>query len=116
MSMLRHRAAVGSQVPATLVFSARLREDLLFFDELSRLAASDDGFRLMVTLTREAAAHSFRAGRIDAAFIVGTVAAVKMPVRQVLICGSNPFVEAVAEATIAAGIDATLIKTERYGI
>ena len=116
MSMLRYRAAIASQVPATLVFSARLREDLLFFDELSRLAAPDDGFRLVVTLTREAAAHSFRAGRIDAAFISGTVTGTKMPLRQVLICGSNPFVETVAKATIAAGIDATLIKTERYGV
>lgn len=116
MSMLRHRAAVGSHVPATLVFSARSRADLLFFDELSDLAAAGDGFSLIVTLTREAAAHSFRAGRIDAVFIAGIVMTMKMPVRQVLICGSNPFVEAAAEATIAAGIDATLIKTERYGV
>ena len=116
MSMLRHRAAVGSRVPATLVFSARLREDLLFFDELSNLAAAGDGFSLAVALTRETAAHPFRAGRIDAAFIADIVAAMKMPVRQVLICGSNPFVEAVAEGATAAGIDATLIKTERYGV
>jgi NAD(P)H-flavin reductase len=114
--MLRHRAAIGSQVPATLVFSARLREDLLFFDELSKLAAAGDGFSLKVTLTRETASHAFRAGRIDAAFIADIVAAMKTPVRRVLICGSNPFVEAVAEGTIAAGTDAALIKTERYGI
>ena len=116
MSMLRHRAVIGSHVPATLVFSARSREDLLFFDELSELAASGDGFNLMVALTREAAAHPFRAGRINATFIAGILTAMKMPVRQVLICGSNPFVEAAAEGTIAAGIDAALIKTERYGV
>ena len=116
MSMLRHRAAIQSQVSATLVFSARTREELLFFDELSKLAASGDGFSLTVTLTREAATHPFRTGRIDAAFIAGIVTAMKMPVRRVLICGSNPFVEAAAEATIAAGIDTTLIKTERYGV
>lgn len=116
MSMLRHRAAIGSQVPATLVFSARSREDLLFFDELSELAASADGFSLMVALTREAAAHPFRAGRIDATFIAGIVSAMKIPLRHVLICGSNPFVEAAAEGTMAAGICAALIKTERYGV
>jgi ferredoxin-NADP reductase len=98
------------------VFSARLREDLLFFDELSKLAASGDGFSLMVTLTREAAEHPFRAGRIDAGFIASIVTAMKLPVRQVLICGSNPFVETAAEGTIAAGIDPALIKTERYGV
>jgi ferredoxin-NADP reductase len=116
MSMLRHRAAIGSRVPVALVFSARFREDLLFFEELSKLAASGDGFSLAVTLTREVGAHSFRAGRIDAAFIAGIVTAIKMPVRQVLICGSNPFVETAAEGTIAAGIDPALIKTERYGV
>jgi ferredoxin-NADP reductase len=116
MSMLRHRGAIGSHVSATLVFSARDREDLLFFDELSRFALSGDGFNLMVTLTRDAAPHPFRAGRIDSAFIEGIVTAMAMPVRQVLICGSNPFVEAAAEGTIAAGVDSDLIKTERYGV
>ena len=81
---------------------------VLFFDELSKSAASGDGFSLMVTLTREEAAHSFRAGRIDGVFIAGIVTTMKIPVRQVLICGSNPFVEAASEATIAAGIDAEL--------
>jgi glycine betaine catabolism B len=81
MSMLRLRAAIGSHVPATLVFSARTREDLLFFDELSDLTASSDGFSLIVTLTREANGHSFRLGRIDAAFIASIVTTMKLPVR-----------------------------------
>jgi ferredoxin-NADP reductase len=116
MSMLRHRADVGSQVPVTLVFSARSREELLFFGELSELAAPGNAFSLMVALTREAAAHPFRAGRIDAAFIASAVSAMKTPLRHVMICGSNPFVETAAEGTMAAGIDAALIKTERYGV
>ena len=69
----------------------------------------------MVALTRETAAHPFRAGRIDAAFIAGIIA-MNPPVSQVLICGSNPFVETAAEGTIAAGINPDLIKTERYGV
>jgi ferredoxin-NADP reductase len=116
MSMLRHRAVVASQIPVTLVFSARSREELLFFEELSGLAASSDGFTLMVALTREAAAHPFRAGRIDGPFIAGVVAAINIPIRQVLICGSNPFVETASEGATTAGINAALIKTERYGI
>ena len=70
----------------------------------------------MVALTRETAAHPFRAGRIDAAFIAAIIASMKAPVRQVLICGSNPFVETASEGAMAAGIDAALIKTERYGV
>lgn len=116
ISMLRHRAAIGSHIPATLVFSARLREDLLFFDELSKLATSREDFDLSVTLTRETGAHSFRAGRIDAALVTDVVTAMKMPVRYVLICGSDPFVETASEGVIAVGIDPALIRTERYGI
>lgn len=116
MSMLRHRSKTNSTVPATLVFSARSREDLLYFDELSQFAASGDGFKFLVTLTREERPHPFRVGRIDAAFIKGVVAATPIPVCQVLICGSNPFVEVAAAATIEAGIDPRSIKTERYGI
>jgi ferredoxin-NADP reductase len=40
----------------------------------------------------------------------------KTRVRQVLICGSNPCVETAAAGAIAAGIDAAVIKTERYGV
>jgi ferredoxin-NADP reductase len=116
MSMLRHRSATNSTVPTTLVFSARSRKDLLYFDELSQYAASGDSFKLMVTLTREERPHPFRAGRIDAVFIKEVVAAVTTPMRQVLICGSNPFVEVAAAATIEAGINPRSIKTERYGI
>ena len=47
--------------------------------------------------------------------MAGIVAAMNVPPRQVLICGSNAFVETAAEGTIAAGIDPALIKTERYG-
>lgn len=115
MSMLRHRAAMGSRVLVALVFSARSREELLFFGELSKMAATRDGFSLMVTLTREAGGHSFRTGRIDAPFIASILTTMKMPIHQVLICGSNPFVETAAGGTIASGVDPGLIKTERYG-
>ena len=99
-----------------LVFSARPREELLFLEDLSKFAASGDGFALMATLTQEAGTHRFRAGRIDAALIAGIVTALNIPVRQVLICGSNPFVETATEGVIKAGIDPALIKTERYGV
>ena len=43
MAMLRHRAASGSTVPATLLYSARTLGDLIYREELDRLAAGDDG-------------------------------------------------------------------------
>ena len=38
-----------------------------------------------------------------------------MPPRQIMICGSNAFVETAADGAIAAGLEGSLIKTERYG-
>jgi ferredoxin-NADP reductase len=53
MSMLRHRAAVMSDVPALLLFSSRTFEDVIFRDELRALDARNDGFQLALTLTRD---------------------------------------------------------------
>ena len=43
MSMLRHRAAAGANVPARLLYSSRAREDVIYYDELERLRAAPNG-------------------------------------------------------------------------
>src|SRR5207244_86733 len=63
MSMLRHRAARASTVDTRLLVSARALPDLLYRDELARLAgarkgtepflSASDGLALHETLTRE---------------------------------------------------------------
>ena len=35
--------------------------------------------------------------------------------RYVFVCGSNPFVESASQGLIDAGMEAALIRTERYG-
>ncbi len=69
MSMLRHRAAVMSDVPALLLFSSRTFEDVIFRDELRALDARNDGFQLALTLSpRQAADGGTDFGRrVDAA-------------------------------------------------
>jgi ferredoxin-NADP reductase len=115
ISMLRQRIHIGSTVPVALLFSTRKRDDLLFLDELSKAAASDESFHFVPTLTRETDPHPYRAGRLDKAMIAAVVATMARPPRQVMICGSNAFVETAADGAIAAGLDSSLIKTERYG-
>ena len=39
MAMLRHRAAVGSRVPTHLLYSSRTFEDIIYREELDRLAS-----------------------------------------------------------------------------
>jgi ferredoxin-NADP reductase len=116
MSMVRHRAARKSAVPVKLVFSARVWDELIFRDELIGLADRQDGFDLLLTLTREPARRPMdQARRVDAAMMVQSMARLPGPPMLAFVCGSNAFVSAAAQALIDAGVPAGLIRTERYG-
>ena len=116
MSMLRHRAARGSRVPALLLFSARTWDDVIFRDELIAMHNRNDGFTLALALTRDAPRRAEDFGRrIDQAMVVELLERLPAPPRHVFICGGNAFVEAASEGALAAGVAAPMIRTERYG-
>lgn len=52
MAMIRHRQRAGSSVPARLLLSSRGAEEIIYRDELDRLAGANDGFDVVHTLTR----------------------------------------------------------------
>src|SRR5256885_17266592 len=52
MAMIRHRAARGSSVPTRLLYSSRSLEDVIYREELQRLARPADGLEVLYTLTR----------------------------------------------------------------
>jgi ferredoxin-NADP reductase len=115
VAMLRHRARAGSTVPATLVASARSREELLFAEELEALAAADPALDLVVTLTRRApAGWTGATRRVDAALLADAGPA-PGPATRVFVCGPNGFVEAVAGALVDLGHDPAAVRTERFG-
>jgi ferredoxin-NADP reductase len=115
MAMLRHRAASGSRVPTRLLYSSRTLEDVIFREELERLAAAGDGLTVIHTLTR-AQPPGWRgyARRIDAAMLkeVGW-----RPEERPLayVCGPTRLVEAVADDLVALGHDPARVRTERFG-
>jgi ferredoxin-NADP reductase len=116
-SMLRHRAAAGSTVPAALLYSSRIWDEVIFRDELLALDQRRDGFDLTLTLTREPPKRAKDFGqRIDPMMISQVLA--KLPERPTVayVCGANAFVSVAADALIAAGVEAERIKTERYGV
>jgi ferredoxin-NADP reductase len=116
MSMLRHRAAQGSKLPALLLFSARTWDDVIFRDELIAMHDRNDGFKLALALTRDAPRRAEDFGRrVDAAMVAELMTRLPAPPRHVFVCGGNPFVEAAADGAVAAGIAPTMIRTERYG-
>jgi ferredoxin-NADP reductase len=114
MTMLRHRAAQSSDVPAGLLYSSRSLDDVIFRAELDRLAASE-GVDVVLALTRERPPGWTGYGRrVDAGMLAELV---WPPGRRPLtfVCGPTPFVEAVAGSLVGLGHDPNRIKTERFG-
>jgi ferredoxin-NADP reductase len=115
MSMLRHRAALHSGVPARLLLSARALDDVLYADELHALDADDDELDVSITLTRTAPPDwPGYARRVDRPMLEEVAwPAAHRP--RVYVCGPTPFVESVAAGLVDLGHDAGLVKTERFG-
>src|SRR6266513_2060217 len=53
MAMLRHRAAQHSTLPARMLYSSRTAEDVIYRDELERMAGADRTFEPFYTFTRQ---------------------------------------------------------------
>jgi ferredoxin-NADP reductase len=117
MAMLRHRKAMNSTVPALLLLSARTWDDVLFRDELLELARDHDGFELVLTVTREALRKGVAYGRrVDSTMIADVLSRLPGVPAYTFVCGSNAFVNAVADGAIAAHVPDAAIFTERYGV
>jgi ferredoxin-NADP reductase len=113
MAMIREREAARSDVETRLVFSSRGWDDVIYRDELERLAGG--GLAVVHTLTRsQPPGWTGYARRVDADMLaeVGPAPAERP---RVYVCGPTPFVEAVAEALVHLGHEPSRVKTERFG-
>jgi len=113
-AMLRHHRAVGSTVPARLLYSARSLEDVIYRHELMGMA--DDGeIDIRFTLTRaQPPGWSGYGRRIDRE-LLDEVAWTPAERPLVYVCGPTAFVETAATALVELGHDPGRIKTERFG-
>jgi len=115
MAMIRHRAAVGSEVPCRLLYSSRSYEEIIHREELEKLAAHDDALEVFHALTRsrpEGWAGYDR--RVDAEML-GEVGWPPEESPLTFVCGPTSFVEGVADALVGLGHDPARVKTERFG-
>ena len=110
MAMLRHRRAVGSTVPAKLLYSSRSLDDVIYRDELDRLGAE-----VVQTLTREQPPGWGGYGRRVDVDMLREVSYPPDEGPRVFVCGPTNFVEAVAEGLVALGHRPGRIRTERFG-
>jgi ferredoxin-NADP reductase len=113
--MLRHRSEAGSVVPARLLYSARSPDEVIYRDELERLAAVDDGLVVAHTLTRaQPPGWSGYARRVDREMLEEVFGG-QEPGAAAFVCGPTGFVESVADALVELDYDTGRIRTERFG-
>ena len=114
MAMVRHRAAQSSTVDTRLLLSARSSDDVLYRDELARLAAGD-GLAVHQTFTREPPpGWSGFARRVDAD-VLSHVGPSPSQRPRIFVCGPTAFVERAADLLVGLGHDAAAIHLERFG-
>jgi ferredoxin-NADP reductase len=115
MAMIRHRAAVGSDVPTRLLYSSRSYEEIIYHKELENLAAQDSSLEVIHTLTRsQPEGWSGYDRRIDTEMLA-EVGWTPDESPLAFVCGPTPFVEAVASALVSLGHNPVRVKTEQFG-
>ena len=118
MAMLRARAAAGMarQVasPATLLYSSRSWDDVIYRDELEQPAASSSA-RVVHTLTRSQP-PGWRGSSVAS---TRTCCSRSPPAPslapQIYVCGPTALVESAATTLVDLGHDPARVKTERFG-
>lgn len=116
MAMLRHRRDLAQTIPTALLLSSRTQSDVLFSEELLSLETADPHFELALAITRESPKRATDFGRrIDSAMVAQVIGRLPRVPEHVFVCGSNPFVNIAADGALMAGLEASTIKTERYG-
>ena len=118
MAMLRARHAAADPIPAALLYSSREIEDVIYREELERLAAEPDGPAVFHTLTRsQPPGWDGFARRIDGPMLAQVLDRLggigSGP--SAYVCGPTLLVESVAAALTDLGLAPALVRTERFG-
>jgi ferredoxin-NADP reductase len=115
MAMIRHRQAAGNDTPVRLLFSSRSYEEVIFREELERLAAEDETLQITHTLTRSAPPGWKGYDRRIDEEMLEEVAFSPGERPLAFVCGPTPLVEAVATTLVGLGHEPARVKTERFG-
>ena len=115
MAMIRHRARAGARTPATLLFSSRHYEEIIYRAELEELGARKDGLTVIHTLTRaQPQGWAGYARRIDQRMLAEALEPLGTSART-FICGPTALVESAADSLVKLGFPPGRVRTERFG-
>jgi ferredoxin-NADP reductase len=115
MAMIRHRQAADSDTPTRLLFSSRSFEEIIFRQELERLASGDKTLQIIHTLTRSRPEGWTGYDRRIDEEMLDEVAFSPEGGPLAFVCGPTPLVETVATALVRLGHEPARVKTERFG-
>jgi ferredoxin-NADP reductase len=115
MAMIRHRQAADSDTPTRLLFSSRSFEEIIFRQELERLASGDKTLQIIHTLTRSRPEGWTGYDRRIDEEMLDEVAFSPEGGSLAFVCGPTPLVETVATALVRLGHEPARVKTERFG-
>jgi ferredoxin-NADP reductase len=113
-SILRHHRWIESTVPVRLLYSARSLAEVIYRDELTRVAA-DGAVDIRYTLTREQPEGWQGYGRRIDLELLSEFAWPGNERPLVYVCGPTAFVETAASALVALGHEPGRVRTERFG-
>ncbi|CAA9213245.1 MAG: Flavodoxin reductases (ferredoxin-NADPH reductases) family 1 [uncultured Acidimicrobiales bacterium] len=113
-AMLRHRVASGSDAAVRLIYSSRSLGEVIYREELDRLA-THEGVDVVHTLTREQPAGWRGFGRRVDRELLAEAAWPASSSPLTYVCGPTAFVEKVAGSLVQLGYDPRTIRTERFG-
>jgi ferredoxin-NADP reductase len=115
MAMIRERSRAGAAVPTRLLFSSRHFDEIIYREELDRLAGSGNGLEVIHTLTRSRPpGWTGYDRRIDERLLADVLEPFGAGAR-VYICGPTALVETAANALLRLGLPPDRVRTERFG-
>ena len=115
MAMLRHRHGAGIEAPATLLYSSRTLEDVVYREELDSLAEPDPALKVVHTLTRgQPDGWAGYTRRIDGEMLAEVFGGPDGGATA-FVCGPTRFVEVAADGLVGLGYDPSHVRTERFG-
>ena len=116
VAIVRDWSAAEPKTPVLLAYSARTWEELVFRDELLNTQAHQSNFIFIVTTTRgpRHRPEDFDR-RLDQSLLREVLTRWGHTARDVYVCGSNVFVEAVTTGLVLEAVPPGRIRTERFG-
>jgi ferredoxin-NADP reductase len=116
VAIVRDWSAADPKTPMLLTYSGRTWEELVFRDELLNTQAHESNFLFIATTTRgpRHRPEDFDR-RLDQSLLREVLRRWGRTARDVYVCGSNVFVEAVTSGLVREAVPPGSIRTERFG-